>query len=43
MPDALLTAPLPDGDTGGQNAQQLVLALLVFLQMMWWVVSPWNV
>ena len=42
IPDCLLTEP-PEGETGGQNAQQLVLELDVFLQMMWWVVSPWNV
>ena len=42
IPDCLVTAPLPDGETGGQKAQQLVLWLVVFLQMMWCVVSPWN-
>ena len=37
-------SPLADlTDTGGQNAQQLVLALVVFLQIRWCVVSPWNV
>jgi hypothetical protein len=43
MPDCLLFPLLEVTDTGGQNAQQLVFGLVVFLQMRWWVVSPWKV
>src|SRR5947207_4934729 len=43
MPDCLLSPFADFTDKGGQKAQQFVFAFVVFLQMMWWVVSPWNV
>jgi hypothetical protein len=43
MPVCALS-PLADlTETGGQNAQQLVLARVVVLQIRWWVVPPWTV
>ena len=43
IPLALVALPGEETVTGGQNPQQSVLAVLVFLQMMWCVVSPWKV